>query len=105
MDILTVLNSKDIIVKKITHHIELFNTFKKVYLFGSIVSKKRNPNDVDLLLIYEEFSSELLKDLDMIRTVFNQLYGLSFDLNVLSEAEEKESNFLGRLNSNYLRIK
>lgn len=105
MDILTVLNRKDIVIQKVIYHIELFNSFKNVYLFGSIISKKRNPNDIDLLLIYEDFSSTLLRDLDEIRTIFDQLYGLSFDLNVLSETEEKESNFLSKLNPNYLRIK
>jgi uncharacterized protein len=105
MDTLTVLNRKDMVIQKIIYHIELFHSFENVYLFGSIISKKRNPNDIDLLLIYETFSSTLLRDLDEIRTIFDQLHGLSYDLNVLSSTEEKESNFLGKLKPNYLRIK
>lgn len=105
MDILTVLNRKDIVSQKIIYHIGMFNSFKNVYLFGSIISNKRNPNDIDLLLVYEDFSSILLRDLDEIRTIFDQLYGFSFDLIVLSETEEKESNFLSKLNENYLRLK
>lgn len=105
MDILTVLNRKEIVIQKIFYHMELFKSFKNVYLFGSIISDKKNPNDIDLLLIYEDFSNALLRDLDEIRTIFEKLYGFSFDLNVLSEKEEKESNFLSKLKTNYLRLK
>ena len=73
--------------------------------FGSIINEKRIPNDIDLLLIYKDFSSRLLIDLDKISTIFDQLYGLSFDLTILSENEEDESSFIIRLNSNYLRLK
>ena len=105
MDTLIALNKKDNVIKKIIYHIELFESFENVYLFGSIINGKRTPNDIDLLLIYKDFSSRLLIDLDKISTIFDQLYGFSFDLTVLSEHEEDESSFIIRLNSNYLRLK
>lgn len=105
MDTLIASNKKDSIIQKIIYHIELFESFENVYLFGSIINEERMPNDIDLLLIYKEFSSKLLSDLDNISTIFNQLYGFSFDLTILSENEEKESSFIMRLNSNYLRLK
>ncbi|MDR7247354.1 putative nucleotidyltransferase [Bacillus pumilus] len=105
MDILIALNKKDSVIQKIIYHIKLFESFENVYLFGSIINEKRIPNDIDLLLIYKDFSSRLLIDLDKISTIFDQLYGFSFDLTVLSEYEEDESSFLIRLNSNYLRLK
>lgn len=105
MDILTALNKQDSVIQKVIYHMELFHSFKKVYLFGSIINKKRNPNDIDLLLIYEVFSNRLLTDLDEIQFTFTQLYGFSFDLTVLSENEEEESSFISRLNANYLRLK
>lgn len=105
MDTLIALNKKDSVIRKIIYHIELFSSFENVYLFGSIINEKRTPNDIDLLLIYKDFSSRLLIDLDKISTIFNQLYGFSFDLTVLSEHEEDESSFIIRLNSNYLRLK
>lgn len=105
MDILIALNKKDSVIQKIIYHIKLFESFENVYLFGSIINEKRIPNDIDLLLIYKDFSSRLLIDLDKISTIFDQLYGLYFDLTVLSEYEEDESSFLIRLNSNYLRLK
>lgn len=100
-----VLREKGNVIRQILHHKELFDSFKNVYLFGSIIDEKRIPNDIDLLLIYEDFSSKILLDLDKINIIFNQLYGLCFDLTVLSECEEDESCFISRLNSNYLRIK
>ncbi|MED2871339.1 MULTISPECIES: nucleotidyltransferase domain-containing protein [Bacillus cereus group] len=105
MDTLIALNKKDSVIQKIIYHIELFESFENVYLFGSIINEKRTPNDIDLLLIYKDFSSRLLIDLDKISTIFNQLYEISFDLTVLSEHEEDESSFIIRLNSNYLRLK
>jgi predicted nucleotidyltransferase len=105
MDTLIASNKKDSIIQKIIYNIELFESFENVYLFGSIINEERMPNDIDLLLIYKEFSSKLLSDLDNISTIFNQLYGFSFDLTILSENEEKESSFIMRLNSNYLRLK
>lgn len=105
MDTLISLNKKDSVIQKIIYHIELFESFENVYLFGSIINEKRTPNDIDLLLIYKDFSSRLLIDLDKISTIFDQLYGLSFDLTILSENEEDESSFIIRLNSNYLRLK
>lgn len=105
MDTLIALDTKDNVIQKIIYHIELFESFENVYLFGSIINEKRTPNDIDLLLIYKDFSSRLLIDLDKISTIFDQLYGFSFDLTVLSEHEKEESSFLIRLNSNYLRLK
>lgn len=93
MDILIALNKKDSVIQKIIYHIKLFESFENVYLFGSIINEKRIPNDIDLLLIYKDFSSRLLIDLDKISTIFDQLYGLYFDLTVLSEYEEDESSF------------
>ncbi len=105
MNTLIALNTKDSVIRKIIYHIELFESFENVYLFGSIINEKKTPNDIDLLLIYKDFSSRLLIDLDKISVIFNQLYGYSFDLTVLSEYEEEESSFIIRLNSNYLRLK
>ncbi|MFS0788641.1 nucleotidyltransferase domain-containing protein [Shouchella sp. 1P09AA] len=105
MNTLIALNKKDSVIQKILYHIELFESFENVYLFGSIINEKRTPNDIDLLLIYKDFSSRLLIDLDKISTIFDQLYEFSFDLTVISEHEEDESSFLIRLNSNYLKLK
>ncbi len=48
MDRLIVLNKNKRIIQKIINHIELFNSFVNVYLFGSIIKGEKNPNDIDI---------------------------------------------------------
>ena len=105
MDILMASHIKDSVIQKIMCHIELFESFENVYLFGSILNEIRPPNDIDLLLIYKDFSIGILTDLDKIISFFACSYGLSFDLTILSEHEEQESNFIIRLALNYLKLK
>lgn len=105
MDMLTVLSMKDSLIQKIVYHIDLFESFKSIYLFGSILDKEKNPNDIDLLLIYTEFSDDILTEVDKIRSTFKELYAYYIDLTVLSETETEESNFIIRLNLKYLKLK
>jgi hypothetical protein len=74
-------------------------------LFGSLLSAEKNPNDIDILLIYSEFSNNIIDDLNIIYSSFANLSGFQIDLTVLSVEEEKDTNFLKRLNSKYLKLK
>lgn len=105
MDISITFENKVSIINKIFHHITLFHSFEKIYLFGSILNRKKIPNDIDLLLIYDVFSSNILVELDEIESIFVDKYGFKFDLIVLSKVELKETNFIERLNSKYLKLK
>ena len=105
MDISKELKIKDSVIQKIIYNIEMFQSFENIYLFGSIIDEKKNPNDIDLLLIYKDFSSSILIELDKIRNTFKEVYGFYFDLTVLSENELEELNFIIRLNSKYLKLK
>ncbi|MEG2656904.1 MAG: nucleotidyltransferase domain-containing protein [Clostridium sp.] len=105
MYISTELKIKDSIIQKILYHIDIFQSFENIYLFGSVLDEKKNPNDIDLLLIYKDFSSSILIELYKIRNTFKELYGFYFDLTVLSKNEAEESNFIIRLNSKYLKLK
>ena len=40
------------IVELIQNNIALFEQFDRVYLFGSVLDDHKEPNDVDILLIY-----------------------------------------------------
>ena len=51
---------------------ELFKKFVNVYIFGSIMSSDRIPRDIDILLIYEKYSSEITADLIAIRTLLDK---------------------------------
>lgn len=100
-----IFNTKDDVIRKVISHIELFESFENLYLFGSILDEVRLPNDIDLLLIYKKFSNEILRKIDEIISFFDFSYGLSFDLTVLSEYEEYETDFIIKLKSNYIKIK
>lgn len=90
--------------KIIRENIVLFNSFKNVYLFGSILNINKVPNDIDILLIYEKFSSNFIDEINIIRSTLEKLSGFFIDLTVLSVKEEKEVKFLKRINK-YIKIK
>mgnify|MGYP002410738310 CR=1 FL=1 len=98
-------NAADTILHSINRHIELFDSFKGIYLFGSIINAKKAPNDIDILLIYAKYSNNIINDVNIIYSVFANLSELPIDLTVLSVEEEKDTMFLERLNSKYLKLK
>ena len=98
MDILMKLEVKDKMDNFIRKNIVLFNSFKNVYLFGSILNINKVPNDIDILLIYEKFSSDLIDEINIIRSTLENLSGFFIDLTVLSVEEEKEVKFLKWIN-------
>jgi len=103
----TLMNSDAInnISYLMNQHIELFNSFTNIYLFGSVLNTEKAPNDIDILLIYSEYSNTIMKDLDIISSMFIKLNKLPTDLTVLSVEEEENTKFLKRLNSKYLKLK
>jgi len=105
MDILMNKNAIDNISYLIDQHIKLFISFKNIYLFGSILNIEKVPNDIDILLIYSEYSNTIINDLNTIFSIFGNLSELPVDLTVLSDEEEKDTKFLKRLNSKYLKLK
>ena len=62
-------------------------------------------NDIDILLIYVDFSDALLTDIKLISDTLEEKLGLCIDLTVLSEQEVNETNFMSKLKNQYLRIK
>jgi predicted nucleotidyltransferase len=105
MDTLMNSNAADNISYLIYQHIKLFNSFNNIYLFGSILNIEKTPNDIDILLIYSEYSNNIINDLNIICSVFVNLSELPIDLTVLSVEEEKDTKFLKRLNSKCLKLK
>ena len=103
----TLMNSKlrNNIKEVIKQHIELFDDFDHIYLFGSILDENKTPNDIDLLLIYSIYSLKILNDLNTIRFVLENEIKLPLDLTVISVEEEKEMRFLDKLNFKHLKLK
>lgn len=102
------LNKLDIIDK--VHQVlkneeNLFNSFEKVYLFGSLLDRKRIPNDVDILLIYSTYSDKILEDKVEISSVLEYEIGMPIDITLLSMEEDKETGFSNKIKNMCLKVK
>ena len=94
------------IIEKIISNIYLFNRFNSVYLFGSLLLNDRlKISDIDILLVYDLFSNDILDSEKLIRSKLNCLTGYEIDLIILSSFELEELHFLDKLYSKYLKIK
>lgn len=94
------------IIEKLIANIFLYSRFNNVYLFGSILSNvKINISDIDMLLIYDLFTNDIVHSVDNIKAKLKDITGYEIHLTVLSTSELNELRFLEKLNSKYLRIK
>lgn len=92
------------IVSSISENINTFNFFTKVYIFGSSINNE-HPNDIDLLLIYEDYKDVLQNEKNYISLFLEKLLKLPIDITILSEKELKETRFLEKLASRYKKLK
>lgn len=102
---LTNKSIRDNIRNIISLNTSTFRHFNEIYIFGSILNDESSPNDIDILLIYNEFSDELIIFLKDAFTIFNHYCELFVDVTALSIEEENETHFLKRLGLKYLKIK
>ena len=98
------INLKQILTS-INKHSNIFTEFSEVYLFGSILDDSKIPNDIDILLIYEKYSENILNKIKQISYLIEKDCGLPVDLTVLSVEEEKEVKFLNRIINKCYKIK
>jgi predicted nucleotidyltransferase len=91
--------------KIISDHIDIFNSFTEVYLFGSVIQSNKEPNDVDLLLVYEKYSDEILDAKNMIESFLKNLLVLNIDATILSEQELEQTGFIEKIAFTYKRLK
>lgn len=99
------MSSKNNIVTLIQSNIALFEKFDKVYLFGSVLDDNKFPNDVDILLIYDEGADEIIDDINSVIISLQNLLDISVDLTVLSAEEEQDTQFLNRISPRYINLK
>ena len=97
-------SSKSIIIQ-LEESVDLFKYFEHVYLFGSVLELNNRYNDVDILLIYRKYSTEIERELKKINNKLEKECESAIDLTVLDCEEEKEAQFLKRLKTKYLKIK
>lgn len=93
------------IVDRFNEKLDLFKSFEHIFIFGSILKENCNPNDIDVLLVYSEYSNKLLTEFKKIKMEFNYFQEKPFKFIALSIKEEAEIAFLKKLNSNPLKIK
>ncbi|AOO64227.1 nucleotidyltransferase domain-containing protein [Sulfurospirillum halorespirans] len=93
------------IIYLISKHIDIFELFTEVYIFGSVVKNNKFPNDIDLLLVYRIYSEEIEGKKNMIEQFLKNLFELEIDITILSEKELEQTKFLEKLDSVYERIK
>lgn len=56
------------IIDRIKELVDNWECFERVYLFGSVLRLDDSYNDIDILLIYEEYSSEIGQQREKIKT-------------------------------------
>lgn len=97
-----ILNQIKVVIEK---KADLFMNFEEVYIFGSVVSSRRFPNDIDMLLIYDEYKKDMLNEIETVRLQVEEKINIQADLTVLSKAEIDETCFLSRLQYKFIRVK
>ena len=80
----------------------VFSFFKKAFLFGSVLTNKY-PNDIDILLIYQDFSEDIFMERQKICLALNPTPYIPIDFTLLSSKEISEENFLNN-GSQFLAI-
>lgn len=96
--------SLDSIIYLIKENKKLLSICTEAYIFGSVINNSKY-KDIDILLIYENISPELLSEKKKLEYFGKNKLGCLLDITMLSRSEEKEVRFLERLNSKYIKIK
>jgi predicted nucleotidyltransferase len=99
------MRSKNSILELLKEHISIFDPFKHVYLFGSVIDPNIAHNDIDILIIYVKYSDEIENTLQVISNELEKASGLPIDLTALSIEEERDIAFLERIKPHYIKIK
>jgi len=86
-------------------NLSIFDSFDQVYLFGSSLDQHLIPNDIDILLVYTEYSHRIKESTSRIYEELGKATDMSIDLTVLSVEEITSTSFLNRISPNYMRIK
>lgn len=91
------------LIEIVRKYIPLLCEVENVYLFGSVLNVDKMPNDIDILIIYLEYTNAMYQRVKEFAAKVENTSGLKVDLTMLSIEEEKEVRFLGRINSLQLK--
>lgn len=93
------------IIERVRKHISMFDSFKHVFLFGSALELNTINNDIDILILYTEYSNKFGNDLILFTNELEKELGMLVDITSLSVEEEKETQFLDRIKFHCLKLK
>lgn len=102
---ITLKEINNTIYELLIKNLGLFDPFESVYLFGSAITEPIFYNDIDILIIYSNYTPDIECAL---KSMLNKIEGeteVSIDLTVLSIEEEQEVKFIERIAPYYLKIK
>ena len=81
----------------------LLSSIEGIYVFGSLLSFNKTPNDIDILIVYSEYNNKIRYEIEKFVEQLEIEIELPVDLTILSYEEEREVGFLNRIKS--LRLK
>lgn len=95
------------LVKKIIDFIssnrKLFTPFFNVLIFGSVIKGKSNPNDIDVLLVYKNFSKKIIDFSNQISLKLKNELNIYIDITLMNCQELSQTKFLDKIKK-YLKI-
>lgn len=91
------------IIELVNKHLYLLNDVEYVYIFGSILDSNKMPNDIDIFIVYFEYTDILQKQINEFVSSLETASKLRVDLTVLSFDEEKQVHFLEKIK--YIQLK
>lgn len=98
------INLEQNLLKVIQKNKDLFALFDEVYLFGSSIIEGKQPNDVDVLLVYSRRdSSEVANSTKHVLNSLENECEIPFDLTIMSQSELHSTRFLHAIKT-YKRI-
>ena len=81
-----------------------FWAFDNVLLFGSSIQEGIVPEDIDLLLVYRDFTDVVLSEMKSICFFIEENLHMELDLTVMSINEVFETGFIEKI-SDYIQLK
>ena len=84
-------------------HSASLRNVKSVYVFGSVLDSNKIPNDIDILIIYCEYTDTTQMEIESFAGKLEAEINLPIDITALSCEEEREVHFLNRIKSLQLK--
>ena len=85
------------LIELIKKYLPLLNDVGQVYVFGSTLASNKIPSDIDVLIIYSEYSNTIQRQISEFEKHLESESGLPIDLTILSFEEEHQVGFLGKV--------